>query len=208
MQGIDTINYLDDFGGADDWVTAHLSFEGLGKVLQFAGIAEAPEKACAPATVMTFLGLQFDTVEFTLTITPDRLVEIQAPLASWEGKVKANRLELQSLSGKLQFAAGCVRPVRIFVSRLLIFLRTTKESVFFLIPPDARADIAWWQKFMPTYNRVSMMPWNEWSQPDEVVSTDACLSGCSGWVHGEFFHAQFPANILTQNFALRLWGPL
>ena len=147
LQGIDTINYLDDFGGADDLVTADLSFEGLRKVLHFAGIAEAPKKACAPATVMTFLGVQFDTVELRLTITPDRLVEIQALLASWEG---ANRLELQSLLGKLQFAAGCVRPGRIFVSRLLNFLRTTKESGSFVIPPDARADIAWWQKFMPT----------------------------------------------------------
>ena len=53
-----------------------------------------------------------------------------------------------------------------------------------------------------------------------MVSTDACLSGCGGWVHGEFFHAEFPANILAQNLhinalellaivvVLRLWGPL
>ena len=128
QQGIDTVNYLDDFGGTDVWVTANLSFEGLGTVLHLAGVAESSEKTCAPATVMTFLGVQFDTENLTLTITPDRLAEIQALLTCWEGKEKATRLELQSLLGKLQFAAGFVRPGRIFVSRLLNFLRTTKAT--------------------------------------------------------------------------------
>ena len=217
LQGIDTVNYLYDFGGADVWVTTTLSFEGLGTVLRLARVAEAREKACAPATVMTFLGLQFDTENLTLTITPDRLAEIQALLTYWEGKDKATRLELQSLLGKLQFVAGCVHPGRIFMARLLnFFLRTTKATGSFANSPDAQT--AWWQKFMPCYNGVSMMPWDDCSQPDQVASTDACLSCCGGWVQGEFRHAQFPAHILAQNLhinalelfaivvALKLWA--
>ena len=135
LQGIDTVNYLYDFGGADVWVTT-LSFEGLGTVLRLAGVAEAREKACAPATVMTFLGLQFDTENLTLTITPDRLAEIQALLTYWEGKDKATRLEFQSLLGKLQFVAGCVHPGRIFVARLLNFFCVPQKPLVVLpIPP-------------------------------------------------------------------------
>ena len=217
QQGLSIVNYLDDFGGAATWSDAPQAYDALGRVLSLAGLTEAADKACPPASVMTFLGVQFDTKSLTLTITPDRLIEIQSLLAQWAQKTKSTRHELQSLLGKLQFVAACVRPGRVFISRLLNFLRTTAESGSFVIPPDALADIAWWQRFLPLYNGVSMMPWEEWSQPDGVVSTDACLSGCGGWVEGEYFHALFPLHILLQNLhinalellavvvALKLW---
>jgi hypothetical protein len=41
---------------------------------------------------------------------------------------KSSLKELQSLLGKLHFIAGCVRPGRIFVSRLLNWLRSAFPS--------------------------------------------------------------------------------
>ena len=63
-----------------------------------------------------------------------------------------------------------------------------------------------------------MMSWEEWSPPDEVVSTDACLSGCGAWIEGECFSTEFPQHILalqlhinalellTIAVALKIWG--
>lgn len=62
------------------------------------------------------------------------------------------------------------------------------------------------------------MSYEEWSSPDEVFSSDSCLSGCGGFWKGAYFHSVFPEEILSQSFhisaleilsiivCLRLWG--
>ena len=52
-------------------------------------------------------------------MTPERVVEISLLVEAWPRKKKASLRDLQSLLGKLHFIATCVRPGRIFVSRLL-----------------------------------------------------------------------------------------
>jgi hypothetical protein len=86
---------------------------------------------------MTFLGVTFDTVSMTLEVTPERVVEISLLVQSWLRKKKASLKELQSLLGKLHFISSCVRPGRVFVNRLLSWLRaafpensTGKHRVF------------------------------------------------------------------------------
>ena len=58
----------------------------------------------------------------------------------------------------------------------------------------------------------------EFSQPDEIFSSDSCLTACGGYWNGNFFHAKFPDIILNQHFninilemmavilCLKLWG--
>ena len=43
-------------------------------------------------------------------------------------------------------------------------------------------DILWWSEFICTYNGVSVIPDIMWSQPDEVFSCDANLTGCGAYV--------------------------
>ena len=74
---------------------------------------------------------------------------------------------------------------------------------------------------MERYNGVSIIPQEMWSEPDKVISTDSCLSGCGGYSYwtSEYFHTGFPEFILKQGLdinclelltvvvALKLWGP-
>ena len=48
------------------------------------------------------------------------------------------------------------------------------------------------------------MPMERWSLPDEVVATDACLSGCGAWfdTQSEHFHAEFPEEIKMLNLSI------
>jgi hypothetical protein len=41
-----------------------------------------------------------------------------------------------------------------------------------------------------------MMFYEEWSRPDELFSSDACLTGCGGSFKGNLFHTVFPEFIL------------
>ena len=147
-------NYLDDFMGAETWDQAASSFQILGDVLVEAGLVEASDKACPPACVVVCLGIVFNTRELSLTITPDRLSKVLGILEDWEGCMSASRHDLQVLLGELHFVACCVRPGRVFVSRLLNFLPETPPMGKVSIPAEARKDVAWWLKFMPLYNGV------------------------------------------------------
>ena len=72
---------------------------------------------------MIFLGVLFDSGKLTFEVTAERILEISLLVESWFRKKKASLKELQSLLGKLHFISACVRPGRIFVSRLLIIVR-------------------------------------------------------------------------------------
>ena len=78
----------------------------------------------------------------TLEVTPDREVEISLLEESWLKKKKSSLKELQSLLGKLHFIAGCVRPGRIFVSRLLNWLPSdtvgNKQKIYRYIPIEIK----------------------------------------------------------------------
>ncbi|CAC5380591.1 unnamed protein product [Mytilus coruscus] len=55
------LNYLDDFAGAEKSEDANFVFDLLGRLLDSCGLEESVEKASSPSTVMTFLGVEFNT---------------------------------------------------------------------------------------------------------------------------------------------------
>ena len=67
-------------------------------------------------------------------------------------------------------------------------------------------DIAWWLKFMSLHNRVSIIPWEEWSVSDSVIPSDACLVGCGAWVEDRYFHAPFLDFILARQSSINSLG--
>ena len=121
--GVCILNYLDDLASADTVEKASFSFNTLRAILNKCGIEEAKNKACPPSTVMIFIGILFNTVKMTIEVTPERLQEIKFLLNTWLNRETAFLKEVQSLLGKLNFIAACVRPGRIFISRMLKLLR-------------------------------------------------------------------------------------
>lgn len=69
---------------------------------------------------------------------------------------------------------------------------------FRVIPLEVRKDILWWHRFLNEYNGVSILLMEEWSSPDEIFSSDACLTGCGALCSDQFFHMQFP-EFITKN---------
>ncbi|KAK3726496.1 hypothetical protein QZH41_003891 [Actinostola sp. cb2023] len=213
------ISYLDDFIGVSEPASAWKSFNYCGSILEELGLEESLNKVCEPATVVTCLGVQFDTTQMTMSVTPQRLAEIEALLVSWLTKKTATKADLQSLVGKLSFVSKCVRQSRLFLSRILAVLCTLKRNHHRTrLTREFRRDLTWWLRFLRTYNGVSLIRSSPWSAPDIVFSTDACLTGCGGVSHSQYFHATFPAEAQSQFadihrlealailVALRLWG--
>lgn len=216
--GCHIVNYIDDLAGAEVEDRVEEADIALRDMLLELGLDEAANKALSPDTCMTFLGIQFDSVALTLTVPADKLKEILSLLDDWIGRTTATKKQVQSLVGSLNFLAACVRPGRLFLSRILNFLREMASQGPVALTPEFRQDLFWWQLFAPLYNGVSIMPIADWSVPDGVVSCDACLSGCGGWFEGLYFHTVFPQFILDMELHInelelltlvvvcKLWG--
>ena len=218
--GFDVLNYLDDFIGVEsNLVRAEESFSHLEQLLADLGLVESQDKAEPPATQQVILGVLFDTNALTMSITKERLLEIEELLSDWLSRKTATKSKLQSLLGKLVFVSKCVRQSRLFISRLLAQLRSLRSPHHhFKLSGEFKKDLKWWLRFVRVYNGVSFIYTPILSAPDAVVSTDACLTGCGGISGSEYFHAEFPPAILdlgwdinclellTIMVACKLWG--
>ena len=104
--------------------------------------------------------------------------------------------EIQSLLGKLNNIAACVRPGRILFSRMLQWLKVLNKEAHprqqVSIPQYVQKDVLWWHKFLPLYKGVSLMFYEEWSEPDVICSSYACLLSCGGFCSGKYYHTKFP----------------
>ncbi len=180
-RGFNMVNYLDDLAGAELWSLADSAFEEMGKLLDATNLGESVAKRCYPETSLIFLGVLFDSHELTLTITKERLQELRTLLSLWLDKQQATKKEVQMILCKLNCVASCVSQSKIFISRLLNLFRSIPVLGKVNIPTSVKTDLLWWYRFLPIYSGVSMMAMEEWSRPDEVFSTDACLVGCGGW---------------------------
>ena len=136
--------YLDDFGGAELASKAQSSFAHLGQVLHQFGLEEAPDKAVAPATRMDWLGVCFDTVEWSMALKPGKLQELLDWLPKLLNLRRVRKSVLQKVLGSLVWASSVVRAGVVFFNRLLELLRKLKRpnhSIYF--SKEAKKDVTW-----------------------------------------------------------------
>ena len=219
--GFTVLNYLDDFMGIDSASRAWQSYRYLEDVFSRLGLQESLLKAVLPAQKVTCLGVEVNTLDTTLSVDPLRLASLQPTLQLWLSKCTCTLKQLQLLVGQLMIVSKCVHPSRIFVSRILDLMHGVNAPHHHLrLNSEFRKDLHCWGRFFPLYNGVSLIPTSQWSPPDAVFSTDACLSGCAGVSSSAYFHAPFPAHVLQRcnaihqlellaiMVAVRLWGHL
>jgi hypothetical protein len=219
QSGFTLFNYIDDMAVCVDYNKANFAFSTLETLLVDLGVKEAPDKSCPPSHEMEFLGVLFNTKSMTMSVTPERLSEISHLIDSWLIKRKATKKQLQSLIGKLQFIAKCVRSGRIFISRLLTIIpKLHKQHHRFSINQEFRRDLLWWQKFLKVFNGTTIIPDMAWLSPHSEFATDASLKACGGWYNNQYFSCVFPVHIvdkdhhistlelLTVMIALKLWA--
>ena len=169
--------YLDDFGGAENGDKAVAAFEHLGEVIRYCGLEEAPEKAVSPSTKMDWLGISFDTAEWSMSLKPGKLNELLLLLPKLLGLKRVNKVLLQKVLGNLVWAAAVVRAGVIFFNRLLALLRKLKRpnhSIYF--SKEAKKDVSWWLRTLESFRGKAVIPPAVWT-PLISFSTDASLDG-------------------------------
>ena len=211
------LNYVDDFVGAEVEEKIWGAYNALTTLLHELQVGISEEKLVPPTTRLEFLGVTFDSEKMTMEISQQKMKDISEELHTWLYKTAASRKEVESLIGKLQFLAKCIKAGRIFLSRIIQWIKGMNRQDRYGIPKEARKDIAWWSRCAYQFNGISIIWLHKEPGVDKVIAMDACLSGYGGMGLGQYFRGRFPIDLKGRNIAyleilavmvaLKLWAP-
>lgn len=62
----------------------------------------------------------------------------------------------------------------------------------------------WWLLFLHDYNGISIIPDVDWSSPDAIIFSDACLKGIGGvnFTTFEYFHSDIPESLRDMHISV------
>ena len=153
-------HYLDDFIVVGSPRTTECQ-EGLQIALDTCcrlGFPVADEKTVGPATLITFLGIEVDSVGMQLRLPMVKLKKLKELVASWRKRKGCRKRELQSLAGHLNHACKVVRPGRRFLRGIFGLLsQFGRRDHMIRLNAGFRADLEWWHAFVADWNGVSMI---------------------------------------------------
>lgn len=192
-----SICFIDDFFGVSppSLEKATDGFKRLRCILGELGVKESIDKAVAPTTRMTWIGIDFDTIEMIMRVPESHINDTLTIILGWASRQSATRQQLQQLLGKLFFISHCVKPARLFVSRMLATLRAAPMTGTIMLDEEFKKDLLWFNRFLPEYNGVHLI---DSPTGHEAVELDSCLSGCGAIYGQEYYHTTFPDSILRQ----------
>ena len=191
-----SLNYSDDMAGCEGTLDrATLSFSVMGTLLKELGLTESLDKAVAPCQVMTYLGIEFDSVKLEMRVNESKCKELNFELMKWARKTVATKAELQSILGKLLWVSRAIKYSRCFVLRIIAEIKKLKfQTQKITFSHEVRKDFLWWQKFMAVFNGTHLLVPNSTSNQ---ISGDACPMGYGIWNPDlcQYFSAKFPLNL-------------
>lgn len=115
----------------------------------------------------------------TLSIPDAKLREINSAVDRALRCRSLSRKHLQSILGRLLHIAKCVKPARLFVSRLLDSLKNMKRN-FVRVSGEMRRDLEWFKTFGAEWNGVSIIRARVPSRVIEVDASSSSIGGCDG----------------------------
>ena len=173
--GLNHIRYLDDFllvgtTATRVWASAH----SAAKILMNFGLSLSLPKVEGPSTRLEFLGIVIDTQKETLSISDTRQQELLSLLHSFSKRRRSSVRRLQSLVGKLTFAATVLPGARPFLRRIIDSM-SGRSSGQMRLGPEFRSEIRYWRGHMARWN--GRAKWLEVSSDPVVIGSDASTSG-------------------------------
>ena len=218
QKGHFSLNYVDDFLGIEYISNVWRSHADLVELLKNLGVGRSESKSVPPDQIVEFIGNLVNAAELTIGVTPQRKIQVLRELEKWRTRVTCSRQQLESLIGKLQFMSNCIKPGRLFISRMLMEMKAMCRGKYYKINQELRKDIKWWYLFLPGFNGTCIMWLLDVAEVDSEFAVDACMVGSGGISAQEYFRTEFPREFRNQEhkithlelwsviIAVRIWG--
>ncbi|XP_069595134.1 uncharacterized protein [Ranitomeya imitator] len=162
-------HYFDDFlivgpAGSDVCAAALAQFKDA--MAQF-GVPLSPEKTIGPVPVITFLGIEIDSVAMEFRLPKEKIDKLLDLISGCISVGKVTLTQMQSLLGSLNFACRVMPAGRIFSRRLMIATRGVKQRHHRIrITAHLRSDLNTWKLFLSDYNGRTCFQETECSNVD------------------------------------------
>ena len=207
-----TDNYIDDFvtAGAPDSQECEHNSTIMHETCEEVGLPAEPEKDEGPATSISFLGIELDTVALEIRLPAEKLERLRTELGKWRGKKACRKRDLLSLIGVLSHACKAVKAGRSFLRRLIDLSTVAKHLDHFVrFSRDARSDVEWWYQFSTLWNGVSMMRAVGVSPMSATLTSDASGSwGCGAFCGPHWFMLQWSESYLACHISAKELVPI
>lgn len=186
-------HYLDDFlfagkAGSENCPCLLLTFKGICAYL---GVPLAHGKTEGPVSVLTFLGIELDSVAQCSRL-PQAKVEVTRHLLHLAiGARKLTLRDLQRLIGHLNFACRVVAPGRAFLRRLCELTKGLRRPTHRArVTAQVRQDLVMWASFLDQFNGVSFWREDRLLEAELQVHSDAA----GGLGFGVYFRGRWCAS--------------
>ena len=154
----------------------------------------APEKTFGPSTILTFAGVELDTIHCESRLPEDKLLKCKQLIDEFIKKKKATLREVQLLTGVLNFACSVVVPGCCFLRRLIdLSIGLKRPHHFVRVSKEVKADLLIWQQFFHENNGKSFFLNEKWENSVSLqLFTDAAGAHGFGavfvshWCYGEW----------------------
>lgn len=159
------------------------------------GVPLCKDKKVGPATKLTFLGLELDSISQTITVPSEKIQKARGLLLSLVGSKKVRLIQLQSVVGLLNFICRAIPAGRAFNRRFYDAMSKVKKPHHYIrvnagLVEDARV----WLIFLESFNGTCTFSDLNWSDDSSLeLYTDAAGNrslGCGCYFQGRW--AVFP----------------
>ncbi|PFX27885.1 uncharacterized protein LOC111327038 [Stylophora pistillata] len=177
----------------------------------YLGVPIALEKTCGPATTLSFVGIELDTVLMEAKLPRDKLDKCVTTILEFQHRKKVALRELQSLIGLLNFACSVVQPGRAFLRRLIDFTIGIKSPSHKIRPnQEVKIDLNLWLNFLEDFNGKSFFLDDNWLSYSKLnLNTDASGAHGFGAVFGSHWcYGKWPSDWAYRNTAILEFYPI
>ena len=212
------VAYLDDFlcvGRTKEECMD--TMKALMALLRRLGFSINYDKVEGPKQVLVFLGVEINTVSYTFSLTKSRVEELKGAVAQTLNLKQVTKRALQSIVGKLNWAAMVLYGGRPHLRRLIDRINCLRSPGHKTrVTSCMKSDLQWWIMNVELFNGTAPIAEN---RPSTSVCIDACDSGAGGYHNGDWYHMKWSdwpevepyhinyKEVLALVPAVCLWGP-
>lgn len=177
---------LDDFFlAAPSRLECMHAYNELIKLLRSLGFRINWKKVVDPTQDLVFLGIRINTQLGQLSLDPNKTKELIATLDATLLKTRLSKTQLQSLGGKLCWAAHVTPWGRSFLCGLFQAISALKQRDHKRLIGGLKGDLRWWRTMLSSGTN-SRLIWDV--RPTTQLYTDASSNGGGAFLHGAWLY--------------------